>query len=421
MSNHAKYLIAGSSHAGLEALGAIRALDAEGSIAMLTRDAHLPYSPTVLPYVVSGRSQPERVTLRNEAFFAERRVTFVRGAELTAVDAQAKTVTLANGQSWGYDKLLLATGADPAIPPITGLDTVRYHVLRSMDDALALRAAMAKAKRAVVLGGGLVGMHAAENLAKAKAQVTIVEMAPRVLPGYFDTDAAALIQKAFTAHGVTLRLGRKVEAAAAHGEGFALSLDGGETIKGDLLLVATGVAPAMGYLKGSGVETARGVLVDDRMRTNAPDIWAAGDVTEARDFFAEGKTVNAILPDAVEQGRVAATDMTGDTAFKAYPGGVSLNTYTFFGQRAISVGTGIIGHAAHDMDVEMVVDDEQNTYRKIVLRNNRLIGIAQINEDMDPGIMWQLILRRTDLGPHKMDFMLKPLATGRALMSRLWR
>jgi phenylglyoxylate dehydrogenase epsilon subunit len=213
-----KYLVVGSSHAALEALTAIRMHDAEGSLTLLTRDLHLPYSPTVLPYVVSGRSAADNVFLRDENFFAEQKISLKRGKALKTLHASRNTAELADGSEIGYEKLLLATGASPAIPPIPGIDQVSYHVLRTLDDATKLNAAMKASKQAVVMGAGLVGMHAAENLVKAGAKVTIVEMAKQLTDGYFDATAAALIEKAFTDNGATILTGSRVVklAPSAH-------------------------------------------------------------------------------------------------------------------------------------------------------------------------------------------------------------
>jgi phenylglyoxylate dehydrogenase epsilon subunit len=412
-----KYLIVGSSHAGLEALHAIRAYDAEGSLVMATRDSHLPYSPTILPYVVSGRSSPEKIKLRDEAYFKNLKVEFAREAQLAKLDVKKKLATFADGRAWSYEKLLLATGAKPIVPPIKGLDQVSYHVMRSMDDALGLRQAMGKAKTAVVLGAGLIGTHGAENLAEAGLKVTVIEMQGQVLPGYFDQDGAAIIERAFTKHGIELIFGH----GAAEVKPGAVILDDGREIPFDLLLVGTGVRPETGFLAGSGVEVNRGILVDEAMRASAADVWAAGDCAEAKLFQAEGKGVAGILPMAVEQGRIAGMGMAGDRAAKAFLGSVSINTYTFYGQQAISVGAGIAGPAPEGAENLITSDPAKNVYRRIVLKDGRLMGAVGINVALDPGILWQLILRKVDLTPVREAFLADPLATGRSIMSRMWR
>jgi phenylglyoxylate dehydrogenase epsilon subunit len=418
---HSKYLIAGSSHAALEALKAIRMLDQESSLTLVTRDQRLPYSPTVLPYVVSGQSVPEKVQLRDDDYFDSHSVHFIRGKGIATVDTDQNTVTLDSGEELEYEKLLLATGAYPTIPPVEGLDNVSYHVLRTMEDAVGLRDALGRAKSAVVLGGGLIGMHAAENLIKAEVDVTIVEMRRQVLPGYFDEKAGHLIQRAFADNGTAMRIGETVVAAAKKGDGISVTLDGGDALLADLLLVCTGVTPAISYLRDSTVETDRGILVDDNMATNVENVWAAGDVAQARDFYGDDKTIGGILPAAVEQGRIAGMAMIDDPGIKPYPGNVPLNTYSFFGNQAVSVGASDETKFSGEVEAFLDVNEDDMFYQKILLRDDRLIGISGINASFDPGIMWQLILLAADLGPVKKQFLDNPLDVGRDVMSRLWR
>ncbi len=418
---HTHYLIVGASHAALSALHAIRLHDAEQEVTLVTRDDSLPYSPTVLPYVVSGRSAPERVFLRDDDYFAKHKVNYLRGAKVRKVNAGENAVELDDGNKIGFDKLLLATGAAPMLPPIPGLSDLKFHVLRTLADAVGLRAALPRIKRAIVLGGGLIGMHAAENLAKGGVEVSVVEMQPHVLAGYFDAEASGMIEKAFTANGVRLLLGARVEGFAPQGEGCRATLNDGSELDADLLLVATGVAPVTDFLEGSGIETERGVLVDAHMRTNVDNIWAAGDVAQARGFFTSERIINGILPDAVDQGRIAGMAMAEDPGTKDYAGGVPLNTYSFFGQHAVSVGVHEDAMEQTGVEVKKQMDAEQNRYLKIVLKDRRLAGIFGVNAAFDPGIMWQLILRGIDLGEDKLAFLRSPQDTARALMSKNWR
>ena len=392
---HTHYLIVGASHAALSALHAIRLHDTEGDVTLLTRDDSLPYSPTVLPYVVSGRSDPGRVFLRDENYFAEHKVNYLRGAKVRKVNAGANAVELADGSAIGFDKLLLATGAAPLLPAIPGLAGLKYHVLRTLADALALRAALPRVKRAVVLGGGLIGMHAAENLAKGGVAVSVLEMQPHVLSGYFDAEASAIIESVFAAKGVRLLAGASVASIRAQGAGCRATLANGTVLDADLLLVAAGVAPVTDFLEGSGVATERGVLVDEHMRTNIANIWAAGDVAQARGFFTHDRIINGILPDAVDQGRIAGMAMAEDPGSKTYAGGVPLNTYSFFGQQAVSVGVHEGALEQTGVEVQKQVDAKEQRYLKIVLRQNRLAGIFGVNSAFDPGIMWELIHSRT--------------------------
>jgi len=412
------YLIVGASHAGLAALAAIRMADADRGLTMVAKDDTLPYSPTVLPYVVSGYSDPGRVFLRDDQYFERERASYLRGRSVTRIDTDAHVAQLSDGTELGYKKLLLATGARPAVPAIPGLGNVPVHVLRTLDDALRLRASLPSVRRAVVLGAGLVGMHAAENLRKGGANVTLIEIQPQVLPGYFDAEAAAIIAQAFVDAGVDVRLGAEAVGVTAEGGGFTVKLADGKSLAGDLLVVGTGVTPIMEYLRDSPVATDRGILVDDTMRTNVSDVWAAGDVAQARGFYSCEPILNGILPYAVEQGRIAGMAMAEDPALETYRGGVPLNTCSFWGQHAISVGTNTAPEGA---EVVTRTDAARSQYLKIILRDHRLQGIFGVNELFDAGVMWELILRRIDLGPVRESFLARPNVTARALMSRTWR
>ena len=415
-----RYLIVGSSHAALSALHAIRMTDADGGVTLVTRDAGLPYSPTVLPYVVSGRSSPERVFLRDANYFRGNKVDYLPGAALAGLRPQQKTAVLADGRTVSYEKLLLATGATPVIPPIKGLSGVPYHVLRTLDDAVGLHQAMSGVREALVLGGGLIGMHAAENLARTGAKVSVIEAEAHVLSAYFDAEASGIIEAAFAANGVDLHLASRAVSASRDEDGrIRLALGNARSPAGDLLLVATGVAPAIGYVNGCGIDCDQGILVDERMHTSADDVWAAGDVAQAREFFGNARVLNGILPDAVEQGRIAGMQMAGDPAANAYAGGVPLNTYSFFGKQALSVGTDGRGFA--DAEVHKSFDAQAGRYLKIVMREDRLLGIFSIDRWIDAGVMWELILRRTGLGPMKAEFLADPQRAARVLMSKTWR
>lgn len=416
-----KYLIVGSSHAGLSALEAIRIQDQEGSVVLLTQEKYLPYSPTILPYVVSGLVDAKEAFLRDEEALNRYGIEFKRDARVVRVEPETRNVKLQTGESIEYEKLLLATGARPLLPPISGLEDVPYHVLRTLDDAVGLHRAAQKAKSAIVLGGGLIGMHAAENLAKRGRVVTVVEAMPHVLPGYFDAQAADLVQRVFSENGIKVITGRAVtQAGASHGS-CQVSFESGEELSADLLMVATGVKSNIEYLPESGIDVDKGILVDETMRTSAEGIWAAGDMAQAQSFFGDGRRIYAILPSAVEQGRIAGMDMVGDPAVKPFPGGLPMNTYSFMGHNAFSVGMSQVPESDEGYEVDQVSLPDSLQYQKLIFKQGRLVGASGINTNMDPGIMLQLIGRKVDLKEVKAQFVASPVDNGRILMSRLWR
>ncbi|MGE5840945.1 MAG: NADH-dependent phenylglyoxylate dehydrogenase subunit epsilon [Deltaproteobacteria bacterium] len=416
--HYTKYLIIGSSHAGLSALDAIRMQDKEGSLTLVTQESCLPYSPTILPYVLSGQAKPEKVFLRDQQSLDMLSVVFKPGAKVVGVDGRTREVTLESGERIEYEKLLLATGAAPKLPPVQGLEALPHHVLRTLEDTLTLRSKIRKGGTALVMGAGLIGLHAAENLAKEGMKVVVVEALSQVLPGYFDEEASEMIHRAFSDNGVRILLKEGASRVKGSEGQITLDLASGEALSAGLLVVATGVAPRVECLKGSGVEVDQGILVDERMRTSVSGIWAAGDVAQARAFFGPAKILNGTLPNAVDQGRIAGMDMADDPALKEYPGAVGMNTYKFFGHRAFSAG--MVREEA-GCEVEKTAVPERFKYQKLIFRGDQLVGAMGVNSDLDPGIMVQLIRRKADFGELKATFCASPVDISRVMMTSMWR
>lgn len=416
-----KYLIVGCSHAGLSAVDAIRLQDETGSITMVSREPTLPYSPTILPYVICGEKQPNQIDLRDQAYFDDLDVSFMPDIAVTGVDAAGKTVVLDTGKTIQFEKLLLATGADATIPPFPGIETVPYQVVRTLDDALKLRESIKRAKSAVVIGAGLIAMHTAENLAQAGLAVTLVVRRQVSLFAYFDGEAARMIERIFSENGVTIATGSGVAQISATDGGCEVTLESDRVLPADLLLLTTGVRPRINYLADSGIEVDQGILVDETMRTSTRDIWAAGDVAQGPGFFDPGKTVNATLPNASVQGRIAGMDMVADPSLKAYPGSSGLNVFNFFGNHGFSLGLGTVTESRDDIEVNTVYLPSSHQYQKLVFQKDRLVGVSAINAELDPGVLRELIQRQIDLSEVKKQFTSDPLNTGRLLMTKLWR
>jgi len=273
----------------------------------------------------------------------------------------------------------------------------------------------------VVLGGGLIGLHCAESFAKQGLNVTVLEAQSSLLPGYFDDRAAAFIESTFREHGVEIVTSAQVTAIAQERDRVSVALEGHPDVQAGMLLVAVGVRPRIDFLAGSGIDAGEGVLVDNRMKTNRGDIWAAGDVARARDFFGDKPVLNLILPDAVDQGRIAGMAMADDPYVPSYQGAVSQNTFQFMDYHAFAVGKSMIENDNGDYDVAVHLDERQARYWKLVFREGVLEGAAGINSGLDPGIMWKLIVRRQKMGELGEQFRDDPVQAGRLAMSRWWR
>ncbi len=419
-----KYLIIGASHAGLAAADEIRVNDDEGPLTMVTMEDILPYSPTVLPYIISGKVSAPQIYLRDAEYFKSQKIDFIKGRAVTKVDPETQIVMLSDGSRISYEKLLIATGAEPTIPRVENLAKVPFLKLRTMADALHHLDVIPQARSAIVMGTGLVGMHAAENFVHRGMHVDVIRARakrnPRILPNYFDEECSGMIQKVFESQGVNFYLTDHAVRVSYEKGKFIVTLSSGKALRAEILLVCTGIKPRTEFLSNSIVKVDEGVLVDNKMRTSVDHIWAAGDVAQAEDFFSPSKILNAILPDAVLQGKIAGADMSGGRLDSDYVGGISMNTFNFFGHRAFSIGMND-SENGDKYRIEKTILPSENIYQKMVFEGNVLVGMTAINSNLDPGIIMNLIKGRVDLEEDCAEFVSNPFNMSRRLMWKIWR
>ncbi|HEY6007272.1 MAG TPA: FAD-dependent oxidoreductase, partial [Geobacteraceae bacterium] len=371
------HVIIGNSVAAVGAIRGIRSVDPNGTITVISRERHTAYGRPLISYLLGGLITEKRMPYLPEEFYEKERVNLLLNSEVTGVDGTKKRVKLASGDTVPYDRLLVATGGDPFVPPIEGLaGKERIFTFTTWDDAAKLKGISADINRVVVIGGGLIGLKAAEGLHLLDKQVTIVELADRILSAAFDRPAGRIVAKKMKANGIdviTEDTVVKIEGDGAQITG--VTLKSGDFIPCDTVIVAIGVRPAVGFLKGSGVEVNRGVVVDDRMETSVAGVFAAGDVAEARDFFSGAKNPMPIWPDAYIQGDIAGCAMAGGD--KGYVGGLAMNSIEFFKVSTISMG--VTNPPAGDgYEVFTYQDTENYQYRKIVLQGENLVGAVLV-------------------------------------------
>ena len=418
---YTNYLIIGGSHAGLSALEAIRRVDRDAALTMVTTEKRQPYSPTVLPYVISGKTEPEKTDLRTPDYFKDLNVDYINGTSVTKINTNNSQVTLDDGLEINYKKLLVATGASALVPPIPGIENVKFTTIRTMADAEKIREDMSLAKSALIIGAGFIGMHAAESLADSGLEVTVVEALDQIMPRSFDTEASDFIRKVFDENGITMFTGKQVLKAYKSDGKTILVLKDGEEVSGDMLVLAAGIRPNADFLDGSGVDCDQGIVVDARMRTTASNVWAAGDVASAPGFFSPQKTIGGTIPCATEQGNIAGMDMVEDSYVIDYPGNLDMNTFGFFGNFAFSIGNVADTFFDDDsLEIETQKDPGKNSFCKLLFRNNILTGVSAINVRLDPGILKELVLHKTDLSGKKERFIEAPLEIGRQVMRELF-
>lgn len=389
----APYLVIGNSAAALAAIDFIRRRDRHGAIVAVNGERGPAYSRVALPYFVSGERTLASLTIRDRPDYARLGVELVEGEPVVAVDPGG-TATLAGGRIIPFGACLVATGSQCLRPPIAGLDAVPHHFLWTLADAVDLRAACdAGARTGVVVGGGFIGMLAAEALRKRGIKLTIVEAAAQLMPQLLDADAAGRFAAAVAASGQDVRLSTAVESVAGRAGTIEVALRGGARISTDVLVVATGVRPNLSAVAGGAFPVRRGVVVDAQLRTAHPRVFAAGDVAEVPDFLTHEPTIHAIWPTAVDQGRVAGGNMAG--AHIAYPGSLGMNVVELFGITLAEVGR---FHEGPGDDVKLLGVPDARGYRKVVVdRGGCLVGALYLGDEngvAEMGVLHHAIKRR---------------------------
>jgi nitrite reductase (NADH) large subunit len=388
-----KYVLIGNSAASLAAVDGIRKHDKDGEITIINREEGPAYSRVALPYYVAGEMTLADLLIRQKPDYAKVGVSLVEKENVAAVDPAGKRVELESGKKIEFDKLLIGTGSETVVPPIQGLNQVPHHFLWTLDDAVGLKKAAEKAQTAVVIGGGFIGMLAAEALRKLKIRLIIVEMAPILLPQLLDEGAGKRFLQAVRDEGVTVKTGALVAALAKHNGGIAVTLKDGDTFTVDMAVVATGVRPNVRCLPNGAVTVNKGVLVNEYLATNHPDIFAAGDVAETKDFLSDERSIYAIWPTAIDQGRAAGANMAN--AKQAYPGSLGMNVVELFNVTLAQLGRFREGPGD---DVKMLSQGEESFYRKVVVdKNGTLVGAVYLGDEngvAEMGVIHSAIKRR---------------------------
>lgn len=398
------YVIVGNGPTGVIAAETLRKSDPSGNIILIGDEPEPPYSRMAIPYMLVGKVGEEGTYLRKDpAHFQQLGIEMVL-ARVEKVDAGRKQLTLNDGRQIGYDRLLLATGAHPVAPPIPGMNLPGVYPCWTLENARQIARLAKPGARVLQMGAGFVGCIVMEALAHSGVQLTVVEMGNRMVPRMMTEGAGTMIKNWVEKQGVKVYTSTKVEAIEDAGNGvLRVKLGDGTHLEVELVISATGVRSNIAFLEGSGVVTDAGVLVDERMRTNVPDIYAAGDVAQARDFSTGQMMVNAIQPNAADQARLAALNMAGQET--SSQGSLAMNVLDTLGLIASSFGQwwGVEG-GEH---VEQV--DEQNfRYLRLEFDGDVLVGATSLGLTQHVGVLRGLIQTRTHLGAWKDKLLAEP-------------
>jgi NAD(P)H-nitrite reductase large subunit len=383
------YVIIGASASGISGAKTLRELDRDAEIILVSKDEHV-YSRCILHHYISNHRDIEALNFSEKDYFEKYNIKWIKGVEVTTLDADDHILHLSNDKKLRYDKVLIASGASAFIPPIKNLRESNNVVgLRNLEDAVKIKEVAHNIKNVVVLGAGLVGVDAITGLLNYGLNITLVEMNDRILGLQLDKYAASKYEELFKEKGVDLKFGVRAENLIIDEKNNPkeLLLNTGEKVPCELVIVATGVRSNVGFLKESGVEVDKfGLIIDQKGQTNIKDVYGAGDVT--------GR--NPIWPTAVKEGIVAANNMVGIELYMTDFFG-SKNTMNFLGLPTMSLG--IV--EAPDETYREEVEIKDKNYKKIIYKEGKIYGAILQGDLSYAGILTQLIREKIDISEVK--------------------
>jgi NAD(P)H-nitrite reductase large subunit len=383
--SHRRIVLVGNSAASLAALEAVRRLDTTSPVTLVAAEAIPAYSRVLLPYLLSGERLD--LSLRPSDYAQRLGVRLLLGHR--AVRLEAEALVLEEGTRLPFDRLLLATGSRAAIPDVEGIATPGVSPLKTMADALRIRAHLPGARHAVILGGGLICLLVVRALLKVGVAVTIAVSSDRLLTRMLDEEAAALLQQRLAEAGVRIRT-RTAAARIVGRDGRVRSVvtAAGEVLPADVVILAKGIRPDIDLARTGGLATGRGVLVDEYLRTSRPGVFAAGDCAEAPDLLVRGKrTIPGTWFEAVAQGETAGVNLLD--RWRPGPGAFKMNVMEILGIAVASMGL----IQAPEADGRVIVRARDGTYRKLVIARDRLVGAILVGDVSEAGPLAMLIRR----------------------------
>ncbi len=404
----AKYVIVGASAAGIGAVEAIREVDPTGTLAVISEELCPQYSRPMISDFVSGKADFNKMKCRTQDFWKEQNVEAYMGKKASALNLVEKNVTLESGEMVTYEKLLLATGGKPFVPKMEGQDKDGIFTFTTIKDAecLATKIDAINAKSAVVIGAGLIGISVTEGLVKRGLKVTVVELQDKILSLLLDANASDIILAAIKKAGVNIVTGQSVQKIIGK-QGKEDSVGGviltkGDQVPCDLVIVAIGVIPRTELVAGTPVKTNRGIVVDSEMQTNVPEIYASGDVAEAYDFILNQNRLLPLWPLAMLEGKIAGYNMAGKKA--TYLGGTNMSSLKYFGTPIVSIG---LANPKDDPTLEILVkhEPERGVYKKLVLKNNIIVGLTLVNCIERAGILYYLMKNTVNVKKFKAQLL----------------
>ena len=388
--------IIGCGVASITAARAIRQNAPEDNVTVYTDENHLYYPRPRLYEVLSGEKTVEEIYSYTPDWYAKLGINLQLGKKVLKISLANKELTLEGVLKAKYDKLLLANGARSFVPPIKGVDKKGIFTLRTVEDAVAIRDYAARTRKAIVIGGGLLGLEFAQCLRKLGQQVEVVEVYPRLLPMQLDQDGSAILEDYIRKLGIDMLLGVKTVEVLGKETVAGVSLDDGRDVSGELILISAGVRSNIRLAADAGIKVNKGVVVDDYLRTSADDVYAAGDVLEFH-----GR-VYGIIPPAIEQASIASANML-DGVKRVYTGTIPSMTLKVAGISLTSMG--LVNPEDSKYEEIRRIDKNEGTYKKIVLDQGKIVGAILLGDRKDTSTLAKLMQQQTDVSKYKNDLL----------------
>jgi len=385
-----QYIIIGNGVAANTAAESIRKNDKDGTIKIFTKEPVPYYYRPALPEYLSGEKKLDNLILHDLKWYEINNIELFLSTEILSINSDKKEISANDSTTHSYDKLLIATGGYSFIPPIKGADNENVYSLRDLKDADTIKEKSKTSTNMVLIGGGLLGLEAGNEIRKTGIKIKVIEFFPRLLPRQMDTAGADMLRKVMEDMGFNFYLGAKTKEIKEQESHLSVNLESSEKILADLVIISAGVRPEMKLAKDLGLETNLGVKVNDQMETGIIDIYAAGDLIEHNGRF------YGIWTAAMEQGRIAGINMSGQKA--VYSGTVLSNTLKV---------VGIDLTAAGEIDAEdkyesiVFMNTDKNIYRKLVVKDNIIIGAILFGNITGNSEILNAINNKTDISSYK--------------------
>lgn len=384
-------VIVGAGHAAGQAVASLRQEGYEGDIRLIGDEPHIPYQrPPLSKQYLSGEHGLERVYLRPEKFYADQNVTVQTGTIVKSIDTKAQTVSTENGENHAYDHLLIATGSRPRILNISGSDLRGIHYLRTIADVDGIAEHMKTAKKAVIVGGGYVGLEVASVAVTSGLEVSVLEMEDRILQRVTTPHMSEFYHQLHTERGVSIHVNTAVSSFDGEDGHVTAVVCGEESFDADLVIVGIGIIPNVEIAQEAGIECDNGILVDEHCQTSIANVYAAGDCTNHPNPILGRRLRLESVPNAMEQARVVAANICGkDKTYAAVP---------WFWSDQYELKLQMVGFST-DGDQELLRGDKStNQFAIFYLKDGKVVGVDAVNSPKEFMVGKQIYGKEVDQG-----------------------